>query len=608
MLETRFADETPLVKLAFNPAGDQLVIVSQSGNVKVFETRTWTQSAVLGKLKDLATGLAVTSTVFVPQMNGELWQAPLGSAPAIAAVATSTTPAANPTKPTDAPADTQPTAVAANSGELNKIAEQEGNDRWSDAQTIATPAEVTATIGTNESPADEDWYRFTAKAGETWSLEINAARQKSPLDSVIEVRDAKGEPIEQVRLQAMRDSYFTFRGKDSDTSDDFRVFAWQEMQLNEYLYSDGEVVRLWLYPRGPDSGFKVYPGEGKRWTFFGTSPLTHALAAPCYIVRPLAKDEAPIANGLPVFSIKYVNDDDPQRRWDADSHLLFKAPADGEYLVRVRDARGQGGSDYKYQLAVRPARPRYTASISGPDKPIPRGAGREFNVRVEREDGFDGPVEVHVEGLPPGVHATTPVVVEAGQVTGVGTIYADADALVSDQETTLTAFARADIHGQIIDQPLSGLKPIKISDRPKVQVVIEPVEGHDELTSIDPKMLEGADSKPIELPESGPVVTSPWTLHVKPGQTVAARLVVLRNGFDQRVEFGNDNSGRNLPFGVFVDNIGLNGLMVPEGASRRTFFVTASPVATPQRRLFFLRANNVDGGTTSWPIVIAVEP
>ncbi len=220
MLETRFADETPLVKLAFNPAGDQLVIVSQSGNVKVFETRTWTQSAVLGKLKDLATGLAVTSTVFVPQMNGELWQAPLGSAPAIAAVATSTTPAANPTKPTDAPADTQPTAVAANSGELNKIAEQEGNDRWSDAQTIATPAEVTATIGTNESPADEDWYRFTAKAGETWSLEINAARQKSPLDSVIEVRDAKGEPIEQVRLQAMRDSYFTFRGKDSDTSDD----------------------------------------------------------------------------------------------------------------------------------------------------------------------------------------------------------------------------------------------------------------------------------------------------------------------------------------------------------------------------------------------------
>ena len=73
----------------------------------------------------------------------------------------------------------------------------------------------------------------------------------------------------------MRDSWFTFRGKDSNTSDDFRVQNWREMELNEYLYANGEVVKLWHYPRGPDSGFKVYPGFGNRYAFFNTTALAH---------------------------------------------------------------------------------------------------------------------------------------------------------------------------------------------------------------------------------------------------------------------------------------------------------------------------------------------
>ena len=61
----------------------------------------------------------------------------------------------------------------------------------------------------------------------------------------------------------MRDSWVTFRGKDSNTSGDFR-FKWDEMNLNQYLYVNGEVVKLWYYPRGPDSGYIVYPGTGNR--------------------------------------------------------------------------------------------------------------------------------------------------------------------------------------------------------------------------------------------------------------------------------------------------------------------------------------------------------
>ena len=70
--------------------------------------------------------------------------------------------------------------------------------------------------------------------------------------------------------------------------DDFRVFNWEEMDLNQYLYANGEVVKLWLYPRGPDSGYMVYPGKGARWGWFDTTPLAHPLGEPCYIVEPYA--------------------------------------------------------------------------------------------------------------------------------------------------------------------------------------------------------------------------------------------------------------------------------------------------------------------------------
>ena len=63
-------------------------------------------------------------------------------------------------------------------------------------------------------------------------------------------------------------------------SNDFRLFGWQEIGLDQYLYSNGEVTKTWMHPRGPDSGFDVYPGTGTRYTYFGTTHTTHALGEP----------------------------------------------------------------------------------------------------------------------------------------------------------------------------------------------------------------------------------------------------------------------------------------------------------------------------------------
>ena len=73
------------------------------------------------------------------------------------------------------------------------------------------------------------------------------------------------------------------------------------MELNEYVYANGEVMKLWMLPRGPDSGFLVYPGVGEnRFTYFGSTPITHALNEPCYVVKPHRPGRRPlIPNGLP---------------------------------------------------------------------------------------------------------------------------------------------------------------------------------------------------------------------------------------------------------------------------------------------------------------------
>jgi hypothetical protein len=78
-------------------------------------------------------------------------------------------------------------------------------------------------------------------------------------------------------------------------------------------------------------------------------------------------------------------------------------------------------------------------------------------------------------------------------------------------------------------------------------------------------------------------------------------------GFTTEVSFGKEDSGRNAPHGVYVDNIGLNGLLVRENENEREFFLTADPIAQLGKRSFFLRGE-IDGNITTHPIVVEVLP
>jgi dipeptidyl aminopeptidase/acylaminoacyl peptidase len=467
-----------------------------------------------------------------------------------------------------------------------RLAEAEPNDLVTKAQAVNVPAEVTGSIS---RAGDADVFRFRAEAGQELMLAINAAAAKSSLDSRLEVLTTDGQPVEQVVLQAVRDSWFTFRGKDSDTPDDFRLQNWREMELNEFFYANGEVVRLWLYPRGPDSGFKVYPGEGRRHTFFGTTALTHALNEPGYIVVPHPAGSQPVPNGLPVFRLNFENDDDPTREAGVDSRLLFTAPKTAEFLVRVTDTRGSGGAtNFHFTLAVRPSRPDFSVTVEGMNPKVSPGSGRELRFVAKRREGFTGPIRIDIANLPPGFTASTPVEIEAGQLAAVATLHAE-PAVSSPDDTADKAVkvtAVATIRGREVRHELGSLGDLQVGKPPRLTVEI--------LAGNDRAHVRETPGQPLEFT-------------IRPGETITARVRAVRHDFKDRIELGGEDSGRNLPHGLYVDNIGLNGLLIVEGQTERDFFITAAPMAPPGVRQFHLRARG-DDGQVSRPAVIRVLP
>ncbi|MDG2185076.1 MAG: PA14 domain-containing protein [Mariniblastus sp.] len=715
MVLVRFAHEQEITDLVIHPQGTMLASASADRTVTVWSLPELKILQTFPDQSDVVSALAFApagDSLWVGRMDGSQDALKLALASAQSTVAQ---PGRQPTTPI---AEAEP----------NVSVEVEPNDVAGTANAIELPAQITGVIH-NEQGSDADLFRFTSRAGQQWVVEINAARSKSPLDSKVEVLDAEGKPIERVRLQAVRDSWLTFRGKNSSTSDDFRLFKWREMTLNQFLYLNGEVVKLWHYPRGPDSGYMVYPGAGNRHGYFDTTPLAHPMGQPAYVVRALPAGSTTPPNGLPTFPIYYENDDDSHRRLGSDSKLTFTAPSDGQYIVRVSDVRGDHGPKHNYTLNVRPRQPDFAVTLGGFSGGVPSGSGREFSVTAQRMDNYDGDIRVDISDVPPGYRVTTPLIIEAGQRVAYGAVTRmDAVAPQSERQVIdppIRNLTYKFYHGTWTAIPdFSQLDPVKSGELPLGMVHLDSrdrddhfgfqFEGQIEITeegeyefilesddgsalyidgnkvvdndgahgtirktgqvklaagqhAIRVDYFEGAREQtlyvawqgpgfketslckdrrnlttvtatamidgrqvshdvnslagftPMENPKLRVKVTAdkqnpsqptstdqPLELTIAPGETISAHVSIERNGLNGRVSFGSHDSGRNLPHGIYVDNIGLNGLLIVAGQNEREFFITADPWVPETTRLFHLRAA-AEGGITSYPILLHVR-
>lgn len=450
--------------------------------------------------------------------------------------------------------------------------EVEPNDLATGAATVPVPSVVNGQIA---GPDDVDIFRFAAEAGKTYVLETLAARRGSSADTRLEILWPDGRPVERVRLQAVRNSAVTFRPEDSNESG-IRFENWEEMELNDWIYCGGEVMKLFRAPQGPDSDTILYTANGRRRAWFDTTATAHYLDEPVYVVIPLAPDSPAVANGLPVFPILYRNDDAGLRDAGRDSRLQFTAPKTGDYLVRVDDPRHIGGPTATYALILREEAPDISVRLNGAPATVAQGSGQAFTVQAERKDGFDDAIDLEFLHLPAGWTVSQPARIEAGHDTTTLTLQASAEASQPDNAAwdAVRVIAASRHAGRATVLAVNNLgRPRLTTETPKIRVALEPIGD-----------------------------TQDGSVTIQPGGTARARLKIQRKGYEGVVVFSVDN----LPHGVIVENLGLNGITFLADETEREISFSAVKWVSDLDRPFHAVENQA-GRQTSRPLLLKVR-
>ncbi|MBL8174806.1 MAG: hypothetical protein JNK48_09050, partial [Bryobacterales bacterium] len=290
-------------------------------------------------------------------------------------------------------------------GDEPEVESAAGNQSVASAQAVTLPVTINGRIG---APREANFFRFRASKGQVVMLEVNARRLDSELDSEVEVLDAKGKPVERAVVRAVSETFTVLRDHNGVTPG-IRIQSWNTLSVGDYVQIGGEILKINALPRGPDDDFQSEAFGGVRIAYFGTSSEAHAIDKPVHKVQIHPPGAQFTPNGLPLTRLYYRNDDGGPG-YLKDSYLRFVAPADGEYVARIRDVRGTGSERHAYRLTIRGPKPDFRLTMNPRNPNVPQGGAVPVTVTAFRMDDFDGEIAVTMEGLPAGFAATKGVI------------------------------------------------------------------------------------------------------------------------------------------------------------------------------------------------------
>ncbi len=454
--------------------------------------------------------------------------------------------------------------------------EDETNDDPGAAGALAVPGGVSGRL---DRPGDADLFRFEARRGEPIVLEVFAGRLGSRADAAIEILDADGRPVPMAVLRPIYRTFVAFRNHAS-TGRNIRLTEWSDLAVGDHVLIGRELTKLAELPRNPDDD-AVFWGlghprnnTGERVAFLGTTPEHHPLGQPIDKVEIHPPGATFPPGGAAPVTLYHRNDDGGPGLGD-DPSIRLDPPADGTYLVRVEDARGLGGPDHEYHLVARPPAPDFRLKLSTDNPNVPRGGTVVVTATIERRDGFDGPVAIEARDLPPGIVATAAQVEPGATAADFALTAADDAPAFTGPTWKVVARAEAEGGAPIVREVDPGGKSAGwITVTPRSDLVI---------------------------------AATPGTVRLRPGESAEVVLVVARSAaFAGRVPI----EVRNLPAGVQVQNIGLNGVLITEKETRRTIVLRAEPWAPAAEHPFFavgrVEASGIESGAP--PLTLVVEP
>ncbi|MBI3667368.1 MAG: PPC domain-containing protein [Acidobacteria bacterium] len=411
------------------------------------------------------------------------------------------------------------------------------------------PLPIIMTVRGAVMSEEGDLLRFSARKGQKLILEVTAHRTGSPLDSVVEVLDAEKRPVQAATARALHSTELE-RGMGARSTATV-VLSSGGFRVGDYVWIGNELLKVTAIPEAQNPTLVFESISGQRLGQLNTTPLQYGPNEKVYKVDVFPAGAPVKPRGLPLFPIFYVNDDGGPD-YGKDSRLEFNPPEEDDYYVRIRDVRGQYGPDYNYRLVVREPAPNFALTFTPANPNVPRGGRVPITVNAQRIDGFGGAIEVSILGLPPGLRAT------GGRIP-------------PDQfSTTLALEADPGAVTQAVPFRVVGVSgSLKTTADPR-----EAVAGN---------IIAEADLTPLSLvsvaaPPDITVTAEPVVLALKPSQQATAMLRIRRApGFKARVPLAI----ANLPPGVSVKDIGLNGILINEDETSRAIEIEADPSARP---------------------------
>ena len=179
------------------------------------------------------------------------------------------------------------------------------------------------------------------------------------------------------------------------------------------------------------------------------------------------------ASGQTVCSNIYRNVENNSAYWQKflQSKTIFTFEEGGDYILRLRDLTSrQGGKGFTYRVLVRPQVPHIgVVTLAGGDHiNLVPGEARPLKVTLEREEGLDQMVTLHLENLPRGIQALPTVVPEdkSGKAKGPRNEVHRDRYFPRKQQVSLTLLAEGDLPAPLRPHPVRLTARVVAEGRP----------------------------------------------------------------------------------------------------------------------------------------------
>jgi hypothetical protein len=267
-----------------------------------------------------------------------------------------------------------------------------------------------------------------------------------------------------------------------------------------------------------------------------------------------------------------------------DSWIEFWAPpADGRYVVEVRDLHLRGGPAFVYFLKLTRSEPYFELYVDTDKTQLTPGTCGAIFARVVRKNGFQGEVQLAVDGLPAGVTAECGRILAGKRQDGCIVLSASPDAPPGAANITIRGAATHEEAGRT--QELTALaKPYQEIYQPGGGRGHWPVEMH--------TVAVGAPS------DIRAVTLSTHEITLKPGASQPIDVTIQRaEGFDKNVTLDviyqhlSSVYGDSLPEGVTLDASQSKTLLTGAVTQGQITLKAAADAPAVERQLVPVMAN-----------------